>query len=121
MEIIPVHSTGNRFYGTSARLKFMRKNRLFLEDRYIAKLSRDFPELVPKPTLWADDYSNTITAMYSALPRTLRSVFWPSHPQAAVTPVVMLLSDKGALGSLLDSQLPTSGPPRAATLKARRR
>jgi hypothetical protein len=51
MEIIPVHSTGNRFYGTSARLKFMTKNRLFLEDGYIAKLSRDFPEPVPKPTL----------------------------------------------------------------------
>jgi hypothetical protein len=51
MEIIPVHSTGNRFYGTSARLKLMTKNRLFLEDRSIAKLSRDFPEPVPKPTL----------------------------------------------------------------------
>jgi hypothetical protein len=119
MEIIPVHSTGNRFYGTAARLKFMTKNRLFLEDRYIAKLSRDFLE--PVPTRWADDYSNTITAMYLALSRTLRAVFWPSHPQAAVTPVVMLLSDKWMLGSLLDSQLPTSGPPRVATFKARRR
>lgn len=50
----------------------MRKNRLFLEDRYIAKLSRDFLE--PVPTRWADDYSNTITAMYLALSRTLRAV-----------------------------------------------
>ncbi len=71
MEIIPVHSTGSRFYGTSARLKLMTKNRLFLEDRSIAKLSRDFPEPVPKPTLWTDDYGNVLRVTAHASSRLL--------------------------------------------------